>query len=173
MLETLSRSRTDEILVYLCQEEGARFSEFEHELDLNPSMVSRRLSSLVDLGAVEKDRGHYRITEEGRSLAAAYNYLDGEECRKRCSRDECVGPLFHATTIVDQCGGRPPCKLLSAMPGSVEDLKADTDVDGVERYVDMLERWDLATWNGDVLERTGHGEKVVAMTEGLAAATTE
>lgn len=168
VLETLSRSRTDEILVYLCQEEGARFSEFEHELDLNPSMVSRRLSSLVDLGAVEKDRGHYRITEEGRALAAAYNYLDGEECMKRCSRDECVGPLFHAATIVEQCGQRSPCKLLSSMPATIDELEGNTDVDGVRRYVDMLDRWDLARRNGDTLEPTDQGEKIVAMTDALA-----
>jgi DNA-binding HxlR family transcriptional regulator len=171
VLETLSRSRTDEILVYLCLEEGARFSEFEHELDLNPSMVSRRLSSLVDIGAVEKDRGHYRITEKGRALAAAYNYLDGEECEKRCSHGDCVGPLYHAVTIVDQCDGRPPCELLGAMPASADELESETDVDDIPRYVDMLRRWDLARRNGEVLERTDQGDKVLAMSDALSTAT--
>ena len=171
MLETLSRSRTDEILVYLCLEEGARFSEFEHELDLNPSMVSRRLSSLVDLGAVEKDRGHYRITDAGRALVAAYNYLDGAECEKRCTREHCVGPLYHAAAVVDQCDGRPPCELLAAMPASMETLEHETDVDDVPKYVDMLTRWDLAKRDGDVLERTEQGEKVVAMGDALSAKT--
>lgn len=167
MLETLSRSRTDEILVYLCLEEGARFSEFEHELDLNPSMVSRRLSSLVDLGTVEKDRGHYRITDTGRALVAAYNYLDGTECEKQCTREHCVGPMYHAATVTAQCDGRPPCELLAAMPASLEELETETEVDDVDRYVDMLVRWDLARRDGDVLEPTDQGEKVVAMTDAL------
>jgi DNA-binding HxlR family transcriptional regulator len=167
VLETLSRSRTDEILVYLCLEGGARFSEFEHELELNPSMVSRRLTSLVDLGAVSKERGHYQITDEGRALVAAYNYLDGEECEKRCSRSQCVGPVYHAAAIVDECEGRPSCQVLAAMPGTIDEIATNTDVDDVDNVVEMLTRWDLARRDGNFVERTDAGDRVRAMTEAL------
>lgn len=164
MLEALERSKSKDVLAYICTEQAVRFSELERELGLNASVVNRSLDGLVEAGAVEKQKGRYELTTHGRALAAMYNHVDGSACSRHCSPAICVGPLLAAESAVASAADGPAHGLLESLPMSVTEVEAS---DASPDVVTMLEHWGLVTTHHDEYHRTVQGDNVLDLLDAL------
>lgn len=169
VLENLTTAKSPEILIYLCIEGEARFSEFEEELGLNPSTVNRTLNKLQEIDAVEKKKGIYRVTPQGREAASVYMEFDSEACSYRCDPDICVGPLWSAVTSLDDFVDSPTHDVLAALPAEPNALREgmDAEVRPLDR-VSMLERWGLVREEYDLIARTHRGETALHLLDDLS-----
>lgn len=170
MHDALCKSHAVDVLVFLCKEGTTRFSDVRRELDLNPSVVDRRLSGLVDAGFVEKAKGLYRITDHGRSTAGRLRAFDPDGCHAFCTPDICLG---RSTSLDDEARRRAGSwihGLLRAVPARPEDIADAVPTDGAstDDRIAMAERWNMIHRDGEVYVETTKGRRVLDLLDRAA-----
>lgn len=167
MLKTLSYSKNEGIIVYLCMNGQARFSEIQDYLGINPSMVDRRLKQLMEEGIVGKDGDLYKITSKGREAAVAYNLHAQDKCDEYCEPQKCVGPLHQAESIIDRYTDSVAHQILRVLPGRVDDIEEEVRLKegSVHEHIIMYQRWDFVEVNEGMVSLTEKGRKVLTLLE--------
>lgn len=74
------------ILKILFEQPKAGFLEIQHEIDLSPTTLSKRLQELEDFGIVSREAIHtipprvfYSLTTRGRNLSGVFQAIDSWE----------------------------------------------------------------------------------------------
>lgn len=75
-LDVLSRSQGLSILSYLDEHQRAQYSEIQDDLELNSSVVNRRLKELKAINFVRKRHGIYEITPAGSRAVLLVEHLN-------------------------------------------------------------------------------------------------
>ncbi|XGI82992.1 winged helix-turn-helix transcriptional regulator [Halorutilales archaeon Cl-col2-1] len=167
MLKTLSYSKSEGIIVYLCMNGESRFSEIEEYLGINPSMVDRRLKELIDDGFVETDGEKYVITSKGKEAAVTYNLLSRDKCEEFCNPNTCVGPLSQAVSAISDYSGSVTHEILETLPATTDEISDEVDADEpVENYIESYERWGLVETDDDgTAKPTDKSRKILGLLE--------
>lgn len=171
-VDVLAKSQATTILVYLCRNGEAQFSEIRDQLDLNPSIVDRRLTEFIEAGAVRKYKGLYRITDVGRQTTAVLTYLDEDICRELCREEMCLGPL---SVAIDELEGQAESRihgLLAATPATPRALadELDWEEDVLEERLEMATLWGFVREEDGVVVTTVSGERLRVALDAVADA---
>jgi DNA-binding HxlR family transcriptional regulator len=169
VVDALCKSSALEILMYLCREEHARFTDVQHDLDLNPSIVDRRFSELTEAGVVRKDKGLYHITDRGREVAALIHRMDDDPCTELCEPTFCLGQFAELDAAIGGAAGTWLHDLLRATPGTFFALSQAIDRPDtvLEEQVAMARRWDLVHIDEERYVTTRKGERIATLLDAV------
>lgn len=183
ILTVLGRSHAKQVLTYLGVHDQVRFSDIEHDLDLNPATVDRRPKEFVETGLVEADLGRYSITADGRDSLVTLALVSDEWPPTEHAPDQStlltVGSAAQATRqLQDACRGDLH-RLLDSLPKE-QPLETDGGVsinvtdgtkkgpEGVEAdYLSLAIQYEIVPVEDNIVDTTPFGEVVLQLLEAL------
>lgn len=172
--DAICGSKAADVIIYLCANDSERFSTLEDRLDVNPSLLSRRLDELIDVGWLERLDGVYRITPTGRSVAGLLGNSDDDvACGRFCDPEICLPDVTDVDGSLRERSRSWLHKTLAATPASREELDevVDCGADGVTLTdrLRMAERWSYLREDEELYVKTRKGARTLAALDAVAA----
>lgn len=168
-LDAISKANAVDVLMYVCTEGKARFSDVRKDLDLNPSVVNRRLKDLRRADFIRKEKGLYVITDDGRDAAAVLHRFDDQACQDLCDPGLCLGQLGRAEETIRGAAGGWLHELLDATPATLFGLSeaVDRTEAELETQLTMASRWGLIRTDDEMYVPTRSGERVLVLLDAV------